>query len=225
VLQGATDEGGLGQYADILTRHRSREAARDTLDKLGRLGATSRQYYQMAGALAQRDKQLKDAIALYSDALDKFPHDPQFTCMAAAAHTGLGRLETAENLLRTAYAVYPRARALVGALSRHLMRVGQLEEARSLVQSTITLFPQQLRPARLLMLAQIARKQGDLGAAKTAIDAALTAAPTDALIHQEYSKLMRDSDVMATAVDYAARAVSLAPDNPRLQAYHATLAS
>ena len=225
VLADATSEGGLVQYADILTRHRSREDARATLTKLGDLGATSRQYYQMAGGLAQRDKRLEDAIALYDKALAKFPHDPQFTCMLAAAYTGLRNEEKAETVLRAAYAVYPRARALVGALSRHLVRTGALDEARTLVETTINLFPHQMRPGRLLMLAQIARAQGDLSRAEEALETAHAAAPADALICQEYSKLMCDKDETVQAVDFAALALSLAPENPRIQAHHATLAS
>ena len=225
VLADATSEGGLVQYADILTRHRAREDARATLAKLAELGATSRQYYQMAGGLAQRDKRLTDAVALYEVALAKFPHDPQFTCMLAAAYTGLRQDDKAEAALRAAYAVYPRARSLVGALSRHLVRIDALHEARTLVESTINLFPQQMRPARLLMLAQIARRQGDLAVAEAALEAAHAAAPADALICQEYSKLMCDKDEPAQAVDFSALALSLAPENPRIQAHHATLAS
>ena len=225
VLEDATSEGGLVQYADILTRHRSREDARATLAKLADLGATSRQYYQMAGALAQRDKRLDDAVALYDVALQKFPHDPQFSCMLAAAYTGLRKDDMAETLLRDALKVYPRARALVAALSRLLVRTQQWDEARSMVETTITLFPQQMRPARLLMLAQIARHQGDLGVAETALETAYAVAPDDAMICQEYSKLMCDKDEKAQAVDFAAMALSLAPENPRIQAHHATLAS
>lgn len=225
VLKDATSEGGLVQYADILTRYRSREDARATLAKLADLGATSRQYYQMAGGLAQRDKRLDDAIGIFATALEKFPHDPQFTCMLAAAHTGLRQDDKAEKVLRAALAVYPRARALVGSLSRHLVRIGELEEARTLVESTITLFPHQMRPARLLMLAQIARQQGDLGFAEDALETAHAAAPRDAMICQEYSKLMYDKADVSQAVDFAAMALSLAPENPRIQAHHATLAS
>jgi Tfp pilus assembly protein PilF len=101
----------------------------------------------------------------------------------------------------------------------------QWEEARSMVESTITLFPHQMRPARLLMLAQIARHQGDLEVAETALETAFAAAPKDAMICQEYSKLMCDKDETSQAVDFAAMALSLAPENPRIQAYHATLAS
>lgn len=224
VLKDATSEGGLVQYADILTRHRSREDARATLAKLADLGATSRQYYQMAGGLAQRDKRLGDAVDIYAVALKKFPNDPQFTCMLAAAYTGLRKEDQAEAVLRTALAAYPRARGLVASLSRHLMRTGHLEEARKMVESTITLFPHQMRPARLLMLAQIARQQGDLEVAETALETAYAVEPNDAMICQEYAKLRHDQDDAAGAVDFAAMALSLAPENPHIKAYHATLA-
>jgi tetratricopeptide (TPR) repeat protein len=223
VLKDATSEGGLVQYADILTRHRSRAEARATLEKLASLGANSRQYYQMAGGLAQQDKRLEDAAALFTVALAKFPHDPQFTCMLAAAYTGLRQEEKAEAALRAAFAMNPRARAVIAALSRHLIRTAQYAEARTLVESTITLFPQHLRPSRHLMLGQIMRELGDLGAAEQALAVAYDAAPQDALICQEYSKVMRDKNDPVKAVDYAAQALSLAPSNPRIQAYHATL--
>lgn len=180
VLKTPTTEGGLVQYADIRTRHESREAAAETIAQLTAMGATSRQYYQMAGALAQRERRLDAAIDLFNAALKKFPQDAQFSVMLSGVLSSLRQNDAAEAVLREALAANPRARNVVAALARVLVIQDNLAEATALVESTVTLFPQPARPARLVLLAELHHKQANTDAARAAVQAALALAPTDA---------------------------------------------
>ncbi|WP_234999541.1 tetratricopeptide repeat protein [Roseovarius albus] len=179
ILKDAKSEGGLVQYADIRTRHESREAAAETIAQLTSIGATSRLYYQMAGALAQREKRPEDAAQIFETALEKFNNDPQFTVMLAGVYGTLRRMEDAEALLREAYEVNPRARNVIASLSRVLANKGALDEAITLAEKSITLFPQPHRPARWVILADLHKRQGNVEAAKTAVASALALAPKD----------------------------------------------
>ena len=223
VLAEANSEGGLVQYAEILTRHISREAAAEVLAQLAGMGATSRQYYEMAASLAQREKRFDDMVQLCEAALARFAHDPQFTTMRAAASLGLGAPEDAERILRNGLAKNPRARAIIAQLSRLLVRRGALTEAERLVESSLSLFPQAMRPARLALLAEIQRSANNLKAAQGTISTALAAAPDDVVVLSEMSRVCHAAQDMTGARLYAKRALAAAPQNPDAQALVAAL--
>lgn len=172
VLQDATSEGGLMQYAGLLTRHFSREAARDILMRLTDLGANSREYFQLAGNLARSDGRLEDAEQIFSKALNKFPLDPQFSVALANVAVACADPKRAEQLLRDSYASFPRARVVVAQLSRLCMINGKMDEAIELGQKSIKMFPHMARPQRLKILAQLLEKAGRKDEAKTALDEA-----------------------------------------------------
>ena len=152
VLKDSDHLGGLAHYASILARHVSTAASAQPIHRLTALGATSREYFQMAGALARTDKRISDARDLFIAALEKFPNDPQFSVMLAAIYANQRQPDRAETTLRASNTVYPRARNVVAALSRTLEAKGDITEAKMLVESTINLFPQNMRPARLDIL-------------------------------------------------------------------------
>lgn len=166
VLQNATTEGGLVQYADLLTRYRSRGDARDVLRKLEELGARSRRFYQMAGALAQRDREIDRAEMLYSTALERFPDDAQFSVSLSSVFISRRDFPKAERILRNALEYNPRARAVVAALSRLLAIRGEMDEAIDLARQSINLFPKSLRATRMVNLAQLLRTNGQLDEAE-----------------------------------------------------------
>jgi len=155
VLKTSDQPGGLVQYAAILSRYVSVEASADTIHKLTALDANSREYYQMAGALARSEKRMDDACSLFIAALEKFPHDPQFSVMLAAIYANQKKTELAETTLRASYAAYPRARNIVAALTRTLENKGDISEAKTLVETTVNLFPQNMRPGRLEILQRL----------------------------------------------------------------------
>ena len=152
VLKDSETPGGLVLYASILSRYVGVEASADTIAQLTAVGATSREYYQMAGALARHEKRTDDAITIFREALEKFAYDPQFSVMLAAMHNVKREPETSEKILRDALEHFPRARNVVAALCRTLEAKGEIAEAKALVESTVTLFPQNLRAARLEIL-------------------------------------------------------------------------
>ncbi len=220
VLQGATSEGGLVQLADILTRHKSREAAADTIARLTEIGATSRQYYQMAGALAQRQRRMTEAMELFKKGLEKFPFDPQFTCMLAGNYGATRQGDLAEATLRDTLAHNPRARAVVGALTKLLIGKREYAEASELLKSTLNLFPVPMRPGRLVMLSEIQRAEGEIEAAEATMKDALERAPDEAGVLLEMGQVLlakRDHD---GARGFAEKALELDPDNAMAQALH-----
>jgi hypothetical protein len=155
VLKDSNIPGGLVLYASILSRYVSVEASADTIQQLTAAGATSREYYQMAGALARHEKKLDEATDIFTKALEKFEHDPQFSVMLAAMYSVKRDTTQAEAILRGSLEHFPRARNVIAALCRVLEAKGQIAEAKSLVESSVNLFPQPLRPARLEILARL----------------------------------------------------------------------
>ena len=152
VLKDSDHVGGLVLYASILARNVSTSASAPPIQRLTAIGATSREYYQMAGALARSEKRLEDAQALFTTALQKFPYDPPFSVMLAAIYANRRQPNEAKTTLRGAYAKNPRARNVVAALSRTLESKSEITEAKMLVESTINLFPQYMRRALLDIL-------------------------------------------------------------------------
>jgi hypothetical protein len=155
VLKDSDHVGGLVLYASILARNVSTSASAPPIQRLTAIGATSREYYQMAGALARSEKRVEDALALFTAALQKFPYDPQFSVMLAAILANRRQPIEAEAILRGAYEKNPRARNVVAALSRALEAKSEITEAKMLIESTINLFPQYMRPARLDILRRL----------------------------------------------------------------------
>lgn len=172
VLEGATNEGGLIQYAGLLTRHISRPAARDVIMRLAELNANSREFYQMAGALAQVEGRMDDAERLFRAALEKFPLDPHFSVALANVALNQANIPRAEEILREAYAENPRSSAVIAQLSRVCSINGKLDEAITLGRKSITLFPRHARPRRLAILAQLQVRAGRMDDAQATLDEA-----------------------------------------------------
>lgn len=219
VLQGATSEGGLVQLADILTRHKSREAAADTIARLTKIGATSRQYYQMAGALAQRERRMSEALELFKKGLEKFPYDAQFTCMLAGNYGATRQGDLAEATLRDTLAHNPRARAVVGALTKLLAGKREYAEASELIKSSLNLFPVPMRPGRLVMLSEIQRAEGNIEAAEATMQDALERAPDEAGVLVEMGQVLLAKGDQEGARGFAEKALERGSDDAKVQVF------
>lgn len=217
VLRDSDIEGGLVQYADVLTRHRSRESASAALQRLGELGASSRRFYQMAGALAQKEKRLDDARALFSAALKKFPLDPQFCTMLSGVLVALGERDGAEEILRSAYKENPRARAVVAQLTRICQMQGKVDEAIALGEQSINLFPLSHRPKRLIILAQMQRSAGRFDDAGQSLEKALDLAPDSSEVLAEQVGLLLSQKRREDARALAQKALEKHPKDPSLE--------
>ena len=169
------ENGGLLQYAALRLRHGPRAAAMPVLDRLTERDCEAREYFQLAGSLAQRERRLPQARALFARALDVFPGDPQFSTMLAGATNALGAPEEAEAILRETLARHPRARGAASMLINLLIRREAYAEAATRIAATITLFPQGQRPERHLLLAAVHRKMGDAAAMEDSIATAKAA--------------------------------------------------
>jgi tetratricopeptide (TPR) repeat protein len=176
-------ENGLLQYADILHRHRSPESAMVILRRLEKIDCRERRYFQMIGLNLQKSGDWENAAVIYGMALDKFAHDPQFTVNLAACYRRLSRQIEAEALLRQTLAENSRARPVVVMLSKILVHRGDLDEAVSLAEQSINLFPKVLRLPRLINLVQLALRADRPSVAEKALARAEELGPDDPDVH------------------------------------------
>lgn len=169
ILEGeAAREGGLVSYADLIVRYVSPIAADTIIDRLARMGATSRQYYELAIARARRS-QGKDAnLKLCQAAFEAFPDNERFANLLANAHVSLRNLGEAERILRSFLKDNPRSRACVATFINLLGQLGATAEAAELTRKTVNLFPGAARGARFRLLAGLLEKLGDHGGADAA---------------------------------------------------------
>jgi len=180
---------GLLQYADMLNRYRSPEAALPVLDRLSALDCKERRYFQMMGQIHHKRRDNDAALALYRDALDHFPNDPQFTASLASCKIRAGDEAGAEALMRSVLDANPRARPVVVMLAKLLERRGEVDEALSLSETSINLFPKTQRLPRLLALAELAMRANAPDRAGKALKRALDLAPQDASVLDAIEKL------------------------------------
>lgn len=172
VLADATTEGGLMAYAGLLAHHDRPEAARAIILRLAGMNPGSREYFQMAGALAKEEKRLGDAHAIYTAALQQFPLDSQFSVGLAGILANQKHPGEAEAVLRASYDHNPRSRAVVAQLARMCSVNGKLDEAIELGRKSINLFPVQARSQRWTILAGFYDKAGRTDEALAARDEA-----------------------------------------------------
>jgi Flp pilus assembly protein TadD len=183
VLQSEeASQNGLLQYADMLFRSDAREAALPVLIRLGKLNCKERRYFQMMGQTYHKRRDNDAAMALYREALDQFPNDPQFAASLAGCKIHAGDEASAESVLRSTLDANPRARPVVVMLAKMLERRGQLDEALSLYETSINLLPKTQRLPQLLANADLAMRANAPDRAGKALKRALTIAPQDASV-------------------------------------------
>lgn len=169
ILQGeAAREGGLVSYADLLVRYASTDAANTVIDRLTRMGATSRQYYELAIARARRAHDKDANLKLCQAAFEAYPENERFANLLANAHVSLRNLGEAERILRSFLNDNPRSRACVATFTNILGQLGAADEAAELTRRTVNLFPGAARAARFRLLAGFLEKLGDYGGADSA---------------------------------------------------------
>lgn len=219
VLKDSDIEGGLVQYADLLSRHTGLGNAKDILSRLNEIGATSRKYFQMAGIFAQRERRKDDVLAIAQEALKKFPFDPQFSVMASNSYVGNREYAKAEVMLRGSFKKNPRARDVISALSHLCNIIGETDEAIALGKSSINMFPKQLRPMRLAILARMLRQEGRLDEAGEALDkvATLDVEITRPEVYIEMAELDVAKGETESAEGIIREALQKWPDNRQLQ--------
>ncbi len=174
----------------------------------------------MAGALAQREKRPPEALELFKTALEKFPYDPQFTCMLAGTYGVLRQGDMAEAILRETLAQNPRERAVIAALTKLLIGKREYAEASEMIKSSLTLFPVPMRPARLVMLSEIQRAEGDIEAAEATMKDALERAPDAVDVLLEMGHVLLAKGDQDGARSFAEKALEYGPDNVIVQAFH-----
>ncbi|MBI1418326.1 MAG: hypothetical protein GC146_13985 [Limimaricola sp.] len=155
VLKDCDEENGLVQFASMLTNTRGREAAAPWLERLGRIGATSRVYFQLASGLAQREKRLADAAALLGVALERFPCDPLFSVNRGGVLLQLGHLDEAAAVVDAALERAPRDTNLMIQRARIAVRAGDIDLAVAQARRAVELSAPQRRDAAKIALSEM----------------------------------------------------------------------
>lgn len=148
---------GLLQYAEMIGRHRGPQAAYPLLDRLAASGSTQRRYFQLAGVRAIHARAWTELIPLYETALQHYPHDGHFASALASAYRTLGKRDLAEQLLRASYAANPKSRPIVVSLAQLEQEAGRYDQAITLFEESINLFPRPARGPRLEQLVRLCR--------------------------------------------------------------------
>lgn len=185
VLQDTqASQSGLLHYATILQRFSGVSSAFGLVDRLAALGCTDRRFYQLAGMRAQHAGDWAAVLRLAEEALAHLPDDPQFVMAKVRAMRVLGRKAETEAVLRDVHARNPRARAVVVALAQIEQAAGRMQEAITLYDQSINLFPAPARPAQLRALIELCVGADASEAALQASQRLLALVPDDALAMQ-----------------------------------------
>ena len=153
-LSSSGDEGGLVQYASMLTALHGREIAKPWIERLSELGASSREFYQLAGGLAQRERRFSDAAEIFQDALLHYENDPQFALGAGTVLLAADRPLDAIALVDSAVAAHPRNTNLKILRARLASRVEQHDEAIEIARSAVDIAADSHKPSATITLAE-----------------------------------------------------------------------
>lgn len=213
VLQDCDEENGLVQFANMLTNIRGREAARPWLDRLEANGATARVFFQLAAGLAQRERRLPAATALFRRALEVYPDDAGFALGLGSVLLPQGEVAEAEAAVASALAARPRDSNLWILRARIAERQGTPAVAQEHARKAIEVAPPPRKPAGALLLAELQLRAGDDAAAEATLTE-ITAGDSRfaAKAWRLMSGLLAGRGDDAGARDAADRAVDLAPE-------------
>lgn len=152
-LQDCDEENGLVQFAGMLTTLHGREAAAHLVERLTRIGGTSRGYYQLAGGLAQRERRFEEAADLFRSALAAFPADPQFTLGFGTVLLALNELDEAADAIFEAREAHPRSAVLMLLHARVKARQGDMAGAIATARESIdaSASPNRKQPAQIAL--------------------------------------------------------------------------
>lgn len=226
ILRETPTEEGLVHYAGLVTAERGREAARDWVDQLDRMGATARQYFLLSGGLAQRDRQLDRAAQVFARALTYFPNDPGFALALGSVLLSLGRPEEAALAIDPALQAHPRDANLRLLMARLCAALDESDSAIDHATKAVTYSPIPKKPRAQAVLGEILLAADRLAEA----EAALTAAVADDTRHaarawRMLSDLHARRGALAQAAQAADRAVAASPDTREYRDWRARLAS
>ena len=224
VLRESTTEDGLVQYAKILTQSGAKEAARHWLEKLGALGVTSRQFFQLAIGLAQRDHRLDAAEALCRSALDNYPNDAGFGLWLAATLMSQVRPKDALAVAEATLAVHPRDVNLHVQMTRIAQKLALPDLGIIHAKQAIALSPAPRKPLPQTILGELLAKTGlSEEAEKVLREAVSIDSPFAPRAFRALSGVLQAKGDLAGALEAAQQAETLSPEAKEFGAWAASL--
>jgi hypothetical protein len=190
-----TPEAGLLTYASMLTTVDGRAAAAAYLDRLDAMGSTARVFYQLAGGLAQGQRDLPRATRLYTAAVERYPDEQGFWIGLSGVLLAQGDLPAARAVIARGTAAQPRRPALHLQEARLAIRAGDIAAATAAGDQALAMTPQARRDHIRLSLAEAWCIGRDMARAR-----ALLAATDQALVQRD-SRLRSRAERLRAALD------------------------
>lgn len=226
VAHGA-EENGYVQFANMLTNTRGRDAARPWLERLDAIGATARIYYQLAGGLAQKDRDFARAADLFAQALTHYRDDPLFLLNLGAMQMATGDLPAARATADHALAVHPRDVNLQLQMVRIAERMGDHDTAIAHARRAVDLAPPARKGQALAALGEALAAAGEPEEAETTLRDALSADPRGgaARVWRTLSGVLHARGAGDEALQAAEKAVELSPQTREYRDWQARLSA
>ncbi|MBL4813173.1 MAG: tetratricopeptide repeat protein [Rhodobacteraceae bacterium] len=226
VLEDCDQEEGLVSYAGIMTNIHGREAARPWLTRLSGLDATSRNYFQLAAGLAQRDRELEKAENLFAAALVQYPDDAGFTLGQGSVLLALGRTEAAEARVVATLAVNPRNPNLHLLMTRIAARSGNHEQSIDHAKQAISMCPAARKPQAQIALGEAMLRAKRVPEAEATFRDALTVKTRFApKAWRGLSTALKQQGDATGALEAAQKAAELSPQSNEFKSWAASLSA
>lgn len=226
LLANGAEETGYVQFANMLTNTRGREAARPWLERLDAMGATARVYYQLAGGLAQKDRDFARAADLFAAALTQYRDDPLFLLNLAAMQMARGDLPAARATADHALAVHPRDVNLHLQMVRIAERQKDWDTAISHARRASDIAPPARKGRTLAALGEALAGAGRADEAETVLRDALAADPgAAARVWRALSGVLHTRGAADEARAAAEKAVELSPQTREYRDWQARLSA
>lgn len=211
VLEESATERGLLLFTDLMTRAGRADRATRMLEKLGKIEATSRSYFNMAVRQNKIDQNWDEAMILCQKAVELYPEDYRIRSQLGAAYSKVRDWSSAAHEFARAVDLAPRDPLVRIQLANALSRLGQIDDAVASAETAV-----ELAPANAGHKVQLGRLLVDAGRYDKAISTLKGALEINDEVPNAYRQLSRAFHQLGRddeALEVAKTALSLRPDN------------
>jgi hypothetical protein len=157
----AAHEGGLLNFARMVMQFRDEEELDPIIARLASMGCTDRRYFEFAVRRLRAQGDMERLCQTYQEGVSHYPDNDHLLVGLARTHKTLGDIATSERMLQDRLAEKNgRSRVVANALSHFLQSQGRIEEAISVAESAVKLFPAPDRPRQLKRIVELCRRAG-----------------------------------------------------------------
>lgn len=223
VLDKSGRERGLLLFSDIMTRGGYEDRAAKMLNRLGRMKAHSRVYYNMAVRQKKIEQSWDEALAMLRDAVQRYPEDYRIRSQLGASLMKARDWDAAEAEFNKAVELNARDPLLRIQLANALSQQGRLDAAVASAAKGCELAP--AHAGHHVQLGRLQIMAGQIDAALETLQKAIDLNPEVANAHRQisraYAELGRDDE----ALEAVGKALELVPDNPEYKRWQDKLAA